>query len=135
MAVIAIGTGDSRSRPGTSYRTAGQRRPGHGFIVHDLRLPRVLCALLVGAALGMAGAVFQSVSRNPLGSPDLLGFAHGAAVGALVVIILFEARGAAVAVGALVGGAAGRLAVYLLAYKQAASRATGWCWSASASPP
>ncbi|MGV8352496.1 iron chelate uptake ABC transporter family permease subunit, partial [Pseudomonas aeruginosa] len=48
-------------------------------IVQRVRLPRVLTACLVGAALGMAGAIFQSISRNPLGSPDVIGFTTGAA--------------------------------------------------------
>ena len=54
--------------------------------MRELRLPRALCALLVGAALGVSGAVFQSLTRNPLGSPDIVGFQDGAAVGALFAI-------------------------------------------------
>ncbi|MEU6315825.1 iron chelate uptake ABC transporter family permease subunit [Streptomyces sp. NPDC047014] len=119
MAVLLIGTGDFDIAPWDVVQTLlGNGTPANDFIVNDLRLPRVLVALLVGAALGMAGAVFQSVSRNPLGSPDLLGFSYGSVVGALVVIILFKGDATAVAVGALVGGLLAGAAVYLLAYQK-----------------
>ncbi|MER7467641.1 iron chelate uptake ABC transporter family permease subunit [Streptomyces sp. NPDC097981] len=119
MAVVLIGTGDFEIAPGDVVQTLlGNGTPAHDFIVNDLRLPRVLVALLVGAALGMSGAVFQSVSRNPLGSPDLLGFAYGSAVGALTVIVLFKGGATAVAVGALVGGLLTGVLVYLLSYKR-----------------
>ncbi|MFD5623220.1 FecCD family ABC transporter permease [Streptomyces yangpuensis] len=119
MAVLLIGTGDFDIAPWDVVQTLlGNGTPANDFIVNDLRLPRVLVALLVGAALGMAGAVFQSVTRNPLGSPDLLGFSYGSAVGALVVIILLNGSATAVAAGALLGGLLAGAAVYLLAYKR-----------------
>ncbi|MET9572964.1 FecCD family ABC transporter permease [Streptomyces virginiae] len=119
MAVLLIGTGDFDIAPWDVVQTLlGNGTPANDFIVNDLRLPRVLVALLVGAALGMAGAVFQSVTRNPLGSPDLLGFSYGSAVGALVVIILLNGSATEVAVGALLGGLLAGTAVYLLAYKR-----------------
>ncbi|MFE6908729.1 FecCD family ABC transporter permease [Streptomyces erythrochromogenes] len=119
MAVLLIGTGDFDIAPWDVVQTLfGNGTPANDFIVNDLRLPRVLVALLVGAALGMAGAVFQSVTRNPLGSPDLLGFSYGSAVGVLVVIILLKGSATEVAVGALLGGLLAGAAVYLLAYKR-----------------
>lgn len=63
--------------------------PAQAFIIDQLLLPRVLTALLAGGALALAGAVFQSVTRNPLGSPDVLGFTQGAATGALVAVTWF----------------------------------------------
>ncbi|MEW5534366.1 FecCD family ABC transporter permease [Streptomyces virginiae] len=119
MAVLLIGTGDFDIAPWDVVQTLlGNGTPANDFIVNDLRLPRVLVALLVGAALGMAGAVFQSVTRNPLGSPDLLGFSYGSAAGALVVIILLKGSATEVAAGALLGGLLAGAAVYLLAYKR-----------------
>ncbi len=118
-AVVLIGSGDFSMTPGEVVTTLF----GHGtfqqeFIVTDLRLPRVLVGLLVGAALGAGGAVFQTISRNPLGSPDVLGFGQGATVGALTVIVLFQGGAAAVAGGAVVGGLLTGVAVYLLAWRR-----------------
>lgn len=96
---------------------------GHGsgtdaFIVGTLRLPRVLAALLVGVALGMSGAVFQSLSRNPLGSPDIIGFTSGAAAGAVAEILIFRGSQTAIAGSAIVGGLVTALVVYLLSVKR-----------------
>lgn len=119
MAVVLIGTGDFEIAPWDVVQTLlGNGTPANDFIVNDLRLPRVLVAVLVGAALGTAGAVFQSVSRNPLGSPDLLGFSYGSAVGALTVIVLFKGGATAVAGGALLGGLLSGVLVYLLSYRR-----------------
>ena len=86
--------------------------------MRDLRLPRAICAVAVGVALGISGAVFQSLTRNPLGSPDLIGFLQGASVGALIVITVLAGSGAAVSLGALGGGAVTALAVYGLAFRR-----------------
>ena len=59
------------------------------LVVTEWRLPRVLMALLIGAALGVSGAIFQSLMRNPLGSPDVMGFNTGAWSGVLVAMVLF----------------------------------------------
>lgn len=85
------------------------------YFVQQMRLPRVLVALLVGAGLGLAGAIFQSLTRNPLGSPDVTGFTVGAATGAVVQIIVFGGSAFAVAVGALVGGVVTGAVVFVLA--------------------
>ncbi|WP_197946041.1 iron chelate uptake ABC transporter family permease subunit [Phytohabitans suffuscus] len=75
------------------------------YTVNHVRLPRLAAAVLVGAALGISGALFQSVTRNPLGSPDIIGFTSGSATGAIVAILVLHGTSAAVAVGALAGGA------------------------------
>ncbi|MGW8063112.1 FecCD family ABC transporter permease [Streptomyces ziwulingensis] len=117
--VLAIGTGTYELSPPEVLSTlAGDGPPGAGFVVLDLRLPRALVAALVGFGLGMAGAVFQSLTRNPLGSPDVIGFGNGASAGALVAIIVLDAGAAQTAVGAVCGGAATAAAVYLLAWKR-----------------
>ncbi|MFE0382314.1 FecCD family ABC transporter permease [Streptomyces inhibens] len=117
--IALIGSGDYPMTPGEVIATlTGGGDAGQQFIVQDLRLPRVLVGLLVGAAFGIAGAVFQTVSRNPLGSPDVLGFAQGSSVGALVVIVYFQGGTFAVAAGAVVGGVATGLAIFLLAWKR-----------------
>ncbi|BBA96511.1 putative ferrichrome ABC transport system permease [Actinacidiphila reveromycinica] len=119
VSVVLIGTGDFHIAPLDVLRSlAGHGNPGQDFIVRQLRLPRVVVALLVGASLGMAGAAFQTVSRNPLGSPDVIGFGQGSAVGALVVIVLLKGSSYQVAIGAVAGGLLTGIAVYLLAWKR-----------------
>ncbi|MDT0345549.1 FecCD family ABC transporter permease [Streptomyces litchfieldiae] len=118
MGVVLVGTGDYPMSPAEVLTTlAGNGSVAQEFIVNDLRLPRVLVALLVGVALGLAGAVFQAISRNPLGSPDIIGFGQGSAAGALTVIVLFEGGSFAVAGGAVAGGLITGLGVYLLAWR------------------
>ncbi|PYI38869.1 ABC transporter permease [Arthrobacter psychrolactophilus] len=83
------------------------------FFIMDRRLPRALVALLVGAALATAGAIFQSVTRNPLASPDIIGVSSGAAAGASFVLLLVGGSVAQVSLGAFVGAliAAGCIAL------------------------
>ncbi|WP_420894757.1 FecCD family ABC transporter permease [Streptomyces noursei] len=117
--VALIGSGDYPMTPSEVLTTlTGGGTTGQEFIVHELRLPRVLVGLLVGAAFGIAGAAFQAVSRNPLGSPDMLGLSQGASVGALVVIVWFHGEPRTVAAGAVVGGVITGLAIFLLAWKR-----------------
>jgi iron complex transport system permease protein len=93
------------------------------LIVHQLRLPRALVAVLAGIAFGLAGAVYQAVTRNPLASPDLIGISAGAGAGAVGVIVLggVGAAGAgtfgAVPFGALAGALATAAVIYGLAYR------------------
>ncbi|MEU0217061.1 iron chelate uptake ABC transporter family permease subunit [Streptomyces sp. NPDC006265] len=117
--VVLIGTGDFPIPAGDVLRTlVGEGNPGQEFIVNELRLPRVLVGLLVGASLGLGGALFQAISRNPLGSPDVLGLGQGATAGALAVIVLSSGSANEVAAGALVGGLVTGLAIYVLAWKR-----------------
>ncbi|WP_329192974.1 FecCD family ABC transporter permease [Streptomyces sp. NBC_01435] len=94
------------------------------FVVMDLRMPRALAGLVVGAALGMSGAITQSVARNPLASPDILGITGGA--GAVAVFLVTVSGGTAAAVvgsvglpaAALAGGLGTGLLVYFLAWRR-----------------
>ncbi|MFI2652457.1 FecCD family ABC transporter permease [Micromonospora fulviviridis] len=115
LAVLAVGAGDYPIAPADVLRVlAGGGSPADRFIVTELRLPRLVTALAVGAALGLAGAVFQSLTRNPLGSPDVLGVTSGAATGALVVVVV-GGGSAALAGAAATGGLATGLLLYALA--------------------
>ncbi|MGW4296357.1 FecCD family ABC transporter permease [Micromonospora chersina] len=121
LAVLAVGAGDYPIAPADVLRVlAGGGSPAERFIVTELRLPRLVTALAVGAALGLAGAVFQSLTRNPLGSPDVLGVTSGAATGALVVVVL--GGGSAALAGAAAGGG---LATGLLLYALAGRHSVG----------
>jgi len=86
-------------------------------VVRDIRLPRLVTGVFVGAASGISGAVFQSISRNVLGSPDVVGFTAGAATGAIVQITFFNAGPEATAIAAATGGVAAALLVALLSRK------------------
>ncbi|HIC7779490.1 TPA: iron-enterobactin ABC transporter permease [Escherichia coli] len=87
------------------------------MVVTEWRLPRVLMALLIGAALGVSGAIFQSLMRNPLGSPDVMGFNTGAWSGVLVAMVLFGQDLTAIALAAMAGGIITSLLVWLLAWR------------------
>lgn len=122
-AVVALLIGDYALTPWqavTSVFGAGGDRLGQYF-VQQQRLPRVVATVLVGAVLGASGALFQSLSANPLGSPDVIGFTVGSATGALLQIVVFDAGPAAVALGAVIGGFATAAAVYLLAWRDGLS--------------
>ncbi|MEO1061620.1 MAG: iron chelate uptake ABC transporter family permease subunit [Actinomycetota bacterium] len=128
-AVIAAGSwsimvGDFPIAIGDVWRTVvGRGDEDAEFIVGTLRLPRVLTAVLVGAALGMSGAVFQSLARNPLGSPDIVGFDSGAALGAVLMIVIVGGSTWEVAIGAVVGGLVTAILVYVFAYQRGLSAA------------
>ncbi|MEV7723397.1 iron chelate uptake ABC transporter family permease subunit [Streptomyces sp. NPDC087917] len=94
------------------------------FVVMDLRMPRALAGLVVGIALGLSGAITQSIARNPLASPDILGITGGA--GAVAVFLVTVSGGTATAVvtsvglpaAALAGGLGTGLLVYFLAWRR-----------------
>ncbi|WP_255311862.1 iron chelate uptake ABC transporter family permease subunit [Streptomyces sp. PTY087I2] len=94
------------------------------FVVMDLRMPRALAGLVVGIALGVSGAITQSVARNPLASPDILGITAGA--GAVAVFLATATGGTAAAItgsvglpaAALLGGLGTGLLVYFLAWRR-----------------
>jgi iron complex transport system permease protein len=119
VAVWSIMVGDFPLSVGQVVRSLfGDGGEDAEFIVQTLRLPRALTGMFVGAALGMSGAVFQSLARNPLGSPDIIGFESGAAMGAVIVITVLHGSSVEVALGAVAGGLVTGLLVYVLAYKR-----------------
>lgn len=114
--VLGTGLGSVAIAPadvlGALWRgVSGQELLGSDVIVWQIRLPRVVMGLLVGAALSMSGGAFQGVFRNPLADPYLLGVASGSALGATVAIVLAWPR-AVIALSALVS-ALGAVALVL----------------------
>ncbi len=106
LVLVGLGVGEIPLSP---LQVAGAL-VGHGdtvsdFVVGQLRGPRVAGAVLVGAALGVAGGIVQSVVRNPIASPDVIGITSGASASGLTAIVLFGASGGTlfgvVVVGAL----------------------------------
>jgi iron complex transport system permease protein len=110
----------------------GAHSPGEASIIWNLRLPRVLCAIMAGAALAAAGAATQGLFRNPLADPALIGVTSGGALGALAGIIGFGflpllpswLSRFAVPGGALVGAICVTLLVYQLATRQGRTSVT-----------
>lgn len=89
------------------------------FIIWELRLPRIVLAVLVGAALAVAGAILQGIVRNPLASPDVIGITSGAAMTAVAFLALF---GTGLSIhwlpaAALAGALLSAMLVFLLAWK------------------
>jgi len=130
VTVLAVGIGAFEATPGEVLRVISHRI-GLGLgsvpdqivdaVVWDIRIPRVLLAIVVGGALGCAGAAMQGSFANPLAEPGIIGVSSGAALGAVVAIVagfaLFDTW--SVAVAAFIGG----LLTVALVY--AASRSNG----------
>jgi iron complex transport system permease protein len=118
LAVLALGVGEYPVSPAEVIGVLTGREQGFvNVLVLQWRLPRIVLALVIGAALGMSGAIFQALTRNPLGSPDVIGFNFGAYTGALVVIGAFGGGYYLTALGGVIGGLLTAVVVYLLAYR------------------
>jgi iron complex transport system permease protein len=88
------------------------------LIVFDLRLPRIVLGILVGAALSVAGASFQALLRNPLADPYVLGVSSGASVGSILALIIAPGFGLITPLGAFIGAGATVTAVYFLGRRE-----------------
>ncbi|MBB1038589.1 iron chelate uptake ABC transporter family permease subunit [Dietzia natronolimnaea] len=95
----------------------GQDVAGASFTVGRLRLPRAVLAVLTGICFGIGGVTFQTMLRNPLASPDIIGISSGASAAAAFAIVVLGLGGAQVSAFAIVMGIAVALAIYLLAYR------------------
>ncbi|MFC5722519.1 FecCD family ABC transporter permease [Streptomyces gamaensis] len=94
----------------------GHGSGGDASVVREMRLPRTVVGLLVGAALALAGTALQGITRNPIADPGVLGIGHGAAVGVVLAISLADVRSAAGWVWwAFAGAALAAVAVYTIA--------------------
>lgn len=93
----------------------GEDVPGASFTVGQLRLPRASLGLLAGAAFGVAGVTFQTMLRNPLASPDVIGISSGASAAAVVGIVTLKLDDSQVSLMALGGALVTAIAMYLLA--------------------
>lgn len=115
MASIAFGAADIHVITVLDSIFAFDATNTNHLIIQTLRLPRVATAMLVGAALGVAGAIMQGLTRNPLADPGLLGIESGAALAVVGGVFLFQINSLPVyAVFAFIGGTLTALAVYTL---------------------
>ncbi|MFT4305297.1 MAG: iron chelate uptake ABC transporter family permease subunit [Microbacterium sp.] len=119
-AMVAITLGDYPLRLDQVLATlVGGGERFHRTIVLEWRLPVAIAAVLFGALLGIGGAAFQSLTRNPLGSPDVIGFDTGSYTAVVVTVLVFGSTSYwGIASAAIAGGLTTALAVYLLAYRR-----------------
>ena len=115
---LTLVVGRTTYPPGDVLRVLlGEQVPGASFTVGRLRLPRAVLAVVAGLSFGLAGTTFQTMLRNPLASPDVIGISTGASAAAAVAIVVLGLSGTAVSVFAIVAGLVVALLIYLLAYK------------------
>jgi len=107
MSLVRVAIGRSDQLP-AEYR----------LIVFDIRLPRILLGMMVGASLSVAGAGFQALLRNPLADPYVLGVSSGSALGAIVALTVAPAFALATPLGAFIGAVATIGTVYLLGLRE-----------------
>lgn len=109
LSVATLSLGDSGLKPADLLRLPLD--PSTTFVLSKLRGPRLATAILVGALLGIAGLLFQKVTRNPLGSPDVIGISAGAKTG--IAVMTLAPLWVPTPVGAALGAGAAALLVYL----------------------
>jgi len=122
LLLVALSVGDFPLSPAEVLGAlAGRGEGGAELVVLQLRLPRALAAVLAGACFGVSGAVLQSLLRNPLASPDIIGISAGASAAAVVAILGLGLSGLAVSGVAALGALATALAIAALATRGALS--------------
>jgi len=92
--------------------------PDDSIVVETLRLPRATAGLLVGLAFGVSGALIQTVARNPLASPDVIGISHGASAAVVFGLVYGLGGPTATPLTAVAGGAIAAFLVYVLAWRR-----------------
>ncbi len=115
LSAVMLLLGNTRYPLDTVVRVlSGEQIQGASFAIGTLRLPRMLSGLLVGMAFGMAGNTFQTMLRNPLASPDIIGITSGSGAAAVFCIIILKESGSFVSAAAVVSGLAVALLIYVL---------------------
>ncbi|MCS6567513.1 iron ABC transporter permease [Curtobacterium flaccumfaciens pv. flaccumfaciens] len=119
LVLVGLGAGSIPLTPGQVLAALfGQGDRISDFVIGQLRGPRVLGAVLVGASLGVAGAIVQSVVRNPIASPDVIGITSGASAAGLTAIVLFGASGGTLFSVVLVGAVVVSIVIAGLAWRR-----------------
>lgn len=95
----------------------GEEVPGASFTVGGLRLPRAVMGVVAGCCFGLGGVTFQTMLRNPLASPDIIGISAGASAAAAFAIVLLGLDGPEVSMVAIIAGLAVAVLIYLLSYR------------------
>lgn len=121
LAVLVLGLGLLGLCYGASWASPGEvlsvlAGAEHSVVISDWRLPRVAAEVVFGASLGVAGAIFQNLTRNPLGSPDVIGLDAGAYTGALFALTVLSGSSAQLTTASMLGGLLVSAVVYLLSF-------------------
>ncbi len=114
LGLLGLCYGPTWASPAKVFDALTGARGGSNVVIREWRLPRVLAGVVFGLALGVAGAIFQNITRNPMGSPDVIGLDAGAYTGALVAITVLSGSSAQLAFGSVAGGVLTAALVYLL---------------------
>ncbi|NHI16531.1 FecCD family ABC transporter permease [Microbacterium excoecariae] len=123
LGVFAVCSGSAAIAPMEALAAlAGRGDEYTSMVVLEWRAPRILLAVLLGACLAMSGAIFQNLTGNPLGSPDVIGFQTGSYTGAIVVMLILGGGSTATMAGALAGGVTTAFVVFFLSAKRGAVR-------------
>jgi iron complex transport system permease protein len=117
-ALVALLLGSVTFTPGEVMSAVRDPQSTRGVILFSVRLPRVLLALMVGAALSLAGACYQALLRNPLADPYVLGISSGAALGVIISLIILHHGWLGTPFAALLGALFTTGIVYLLGYRR-----------------
>ncbi|MCC2250950.1 iron ABC transporter permease [Virgibacillus sp. AGTR] len=115
--IISLSAGSSYIPVGAVFQELFSESD-YPFILHELRMPRVIMGFLVGAGLGVSGLILQGMIRNPLGSPDIVGVTGGASVGAVlfIVFLLGEMSVNWLPLASIIGAAVTSAIIYLLSW-------------------
>lgn len=118
--IICVGLGSTFISPIAVIRTLfGVGDPADAMIIFSLRMPRVVVAVMVGAALSISGALLQGIVRNPLTSPDIIGISGGASLGTVIFILYFSHVSIRfMPISSIAGAFAAALLIYLFAYRR-----------------
>lgn len=118
VALIALLLGSVTFTPSEIWTAVTNPQGTLGVILFDVRLPRVLLALLVGAALSLSGACYQALLRNSLADPYVLGISSGAALGVILSLVLVPRWSAGTPLAGLLGALLTTAVVYLLGHRR-----------------
>jgi iron complex transport system permease protein len=119
--ILSVATGFASLTPGELFRTIiGQGTPRENLILFEFRLPRIFVAVLAGMGLAVSGAILQSLTKNPLSDPGILGINAGAGLMVVVYIMFFTVETSSflyiLPLFALAGGMATAAVIYLMSY-------------------
>ncbi len=96
----------------------GQGNEMYSQLLFELRMPRLLTAMLAGVALAISGSLMQSAVRNPLADPQIVGVTSGAGVGAILLLLVFPQFSSWMPLGAMLGGIAAAVIVYAVSWRR-----------------